>query len=88
MAIDLNLIDKLLVDSKIPEEIIRKNGLLKHPARAVPERALSAELKECVGYGKHDPAGYNSGNSRNGTTKKSLVGGFVEIELVQCTTNN
>ena len=76
MAIGLNLIDKLLADYKTPEEIIRKNGLLKHPARAVPERALSAELKECVGYEKHDPAGYNSGNSRNGTTKKRLMGEF------------
>ena len=37
MAIGLNLIDKLLADYKTPEEIIRKNGLLKHPARAVPE---------------------------------------------------
>jgi putative transposase len=27
-----------------------------------------------LGYEKHDPAGYNSGNSRNGKTKKKLKG--------------
>ena len=37
MAIDLNSIDKILADYKTPEEIIRKNGLLKHPARVVQE---------------------------------------------------
>lgn len=81
MTIDLDLIDKLLVDYKTPEEIIGKNGLLKQLTKAVLERVLSAELKECVGYEKHDPAGYNSGNSRNGTTKKRLKGNFGEIEL-------
>jgi putative transposase len=34
-----------------------------------------------LGYGKHDAAGYNTGNSRNGTTKKKLKGDFGEIEL-------
>ena len=81
MAIDLELIDKLLTDYKTPEEIIGKNGLLKQLTKAVLERALRAELKEWVGYEKHDPAGYNSGNSRNGTTKKRLKGDFGEMEL-------
>ena len=34
-----------------------------------------------MGYEKHDPAGNNSGNSRNGTSRKSLKGDFGEIEL-------
>ena len=33
------------------------------------------------GYEKHDPAGDNSGNSRNGTTTKKLKGEFGEIDL-------
>jgi putative transposase len=46
------------------------------------EAALSAELDDHLGYGKHDPAGRGSGNSRNGTTSKRLKGqhGDVEIE--------
>ena len=81
MAIDLKLIDQLLVNYKKPEDIIGENGLLKQLTKALLERALQAELTEHVGYEKHDPAGNNSGNSRNGTTKKSLKGDFGEIDL-------
>ncbi len=42
---------------------------------------MNAELTEHVGYEKHDPAGYNSGNSRNGASKKKLKGDFGEMEL-------
>ena len=81
MAIDINLIDQLLADYKKPEDIIGENGLLKQLTKVLLERALSAELTEHVGYQKHDPTGNNSGNSRNGGTKKTLKGDFGEIEL-------
>jgi putative transposase len=57
MAIDLNLIDKLLVDYKKPEDIIRENGLLKQLTKALLERAMQTEMTEHLGYEKHDPAG-------------------------------
>ena len=81
MTIDPKLVDELLVNYKKPEDIIGENGLLKQLTKALLERALSAELTEHVGYDKHDPAGYNSGNSRNGRSKKKLKGEFGEIEL-------
>ena len=81
MVIDTKLLDQLLADYKKPEDIIGENGLLKQLTKAVLERALNAELTEHVGYEKHDPAGYNSGNSRNGTTKKTLKGEFGEMDL-------
>jgi putative transposase len=81
MVISSKLLDELLADYKKPEDIIGENGLLKQLTKAVLERALNAELSEHVGYEKHDPAGYNSGNSRNGTTKKTLKGEFGEMEL-------
>ena len=81
MAIDTKLIDQLLADYQKPEDIIGENGLLKQLTKALLERALNAELTGHVGYEKHDPAGYNSGNSRNGSTKKKLKGDFGEIEL-------
>jgi len=81
MIINSKLLDELLADYKKPEDIIGENGLLKQLTKAVLERALNAELTEHVGYEKHDPAGYNSGNSRNGTTKKTLKGEFGEMEL-------
>ncbi len=81
MAIDVKVLDQLLADYKTPEQIIGENGLLKQLTKAILERALQGELAEHLGYGKNDPAGNNSGNSRNGTTKKKLKGDFGEIEL-------
>ena len=81
MAIDLKLIDKLLADYKNPEDIIGENGLLKQLTKALLERAMQAELTEHLGYEKHDPAGHNSGNSRNGGTTKTLKGDFGEMPL-------
>jgi putative transposase len=81
MVIDTKLLDQLLADYKKPEDIIGENGLLKQLTKALLERALNAELTEHVGYEKHDPVGYNSGNSRNGTTRKKLKGDFGELEL-------
>src|SRR6266853_7052499 len=81
MAIDLKLIDKLLAGHKTPEDIIGENGLLKQLTKALLERAMQAEMTEHLGYEKHDPAGHNSGNSRNGASRKKLKGDFGEIEL-------
>jgi putative transposase len=77
------LLDQLLKDYKKPEDILGEQGLLKRFSQAVLERALGAELTEHLGYEKHDPAGYGSGNARNGTTEKKLKGknGEVTIEV-------
>ena len=75
------VIDRLLEGCKSPEDIVGSNGLLKQLTKALLERALNGELREHVGYAKHDPAGNNSGNSRNGTSKKKLKGEFGELEL-------
>src|SRR5258708_37303019 len=81
MAIDLKLIDKLLADYKNPEDIIGENGLLKQLTKALLERAMQAELTEHLGYEKYDPAGNNSGHSRNGATTKTLKVDFREMPL-------
>jgi putative transposase len=81
MAIDLTLIDKLLADYKKPEDIIGEHGLLKQLTKALLERAMQAEMTEHLGYEKHDQAGNNSGNSRNGKTTKGLKGDFGEMPL-------
>jgi len=82
MAIDPKLIDTLLAEyGKRPEDIAGENGLLKQLTKAILERALDAELTDHLGYEKHDPAGYKSGNSRNGKSRKTLKGDFGAIEL-------
>jgi putative transposase len=73
------LIDELLKGYQKPEDIIGENGLLKQLTKALLERAMNAELTSHLGYERHDPAGYNSGNSRNGATAKTVKGDFGEI---------
>ncbi|SPF39117.1 transposase [Candidatus Sulfopaludibacter sp. SbA4] len=75
------VIDRLLKDYKKPEDIIGENGLLKQLTKTLLERAMNAELTHHLGYQKHDPAGYNSGNSRNGTSGKTIKGDFGELEI-------
>jgi len=72
------LIDELLKQGRKPEDV---HALLKQLTKAVVERAMQAEMKEHLGYEKHDPAGANSGNSRNGVTRKTLTGEFGEVEI-------
>ncbi len=42
---------------------------------------MQGELTYHLGYAKHDQAGQNSGNSRNGGTRKTVKGDFGEFEL-------
>jgi putative transposase len=76
MEIKKEVLDELIRDYKKPEDLIGETGLLKQLTKALLERAMSAELTQHLGYEKHDPAGYNSGNSRNGTTPKTIKGDF------------
>jgi putative transposase len=81
MPIDNKFIDNLLKDYKTPEEILGDNGLIKQLTKAVLERAMQAELTEHLGYEPHDAAGDNSGNSRNGKSRKTLKGDFGNLPL-------
>ncbi|MDL4818573.1 IS256 family transposase [Actinomadura opuntiae] len=50
-----------------------EGSMLGELVKAVLERALEAELTAHLGYGKHNVAGNNSGNSRNGRGKGKTV---------------
>jgi hypothetical protein len=64
-------------------DLVGPGGLLTGLTKTVLETALDAELSEHLGYDKHDPAGRNGGNSRNGTRSKTVLTevGPVEIEV-------
>src|SRR5512146_1176142 len=81
MAIDKELIDKLLADYKGPEDLVGEHGLLKQLTKALVERAMEAELTHHLGYAKHDPAGRGTGNARNGRSKKTIQGDFGQAEI-------
>lgn len=76
-----DLIDNLLKDYREPEDLIGENGLLKELTKRLLERVMSAEMTEHVGYEKHESAGRNSGNSRNGRTQKTLKGTFGTLPI-------
>jgi transposase-like protein len=45
------------------------------------EAALGAEMEDLLGYAKHEARGRNSGNSRNGYSKKRLIGEHGEVDI-------
>ena len=49
------------------------DGLLKQLTKTVLETALNEEMTEHLGYEKHDPAGRESGNVRNGSRAKTVL---------------
>jgi putative transposase len=81
MTIRTELIDELIKDYKKPEDIIGENGLLKQLTKAIIERTLSAELTHHLGYEKHSPEGKHHGNSRNGTSGKTLKSDLGDLPI-------
>jgi putative transposase len=62
-------------------DIAGSAGLLQQMMKSVLEAALSEELTDHLGYESGDPAGRGSGNSRNGTTPKTLLSDVGPVEL-------
>lgn len=81
MAIREELLKELLADYKAPEDLMGPQGLLKKLTAALVERALQTEMTEHLGYEKHAAAGRNTGNSRNGTSEKTLKTDAAEIPI-------
>ena len=81
MAITDAMLDELLRDYQKPEDLLGQDGLLKQLQKRLLEKALGAELTVHLGYGKHESAGKNSGNSRNGTSPKTMKGEFGNLPL-------
>lgn len=75
------LLDQLLANYEKPEDLTGDNGLFKQLKKALIERALAAELSEHLGYEKGDPGGRGTGNSRNGTSSKTILTEDGEIEI-------
>jgi putative transposase len=81
---DDRLLDALLERSKDEAGGLRLTGagwMLGELVKAVLERALEAGLTAHLGYERHDPAGHNSGNSRNGAIGKKVQTGIGPVGL-------
>jgi len=81
MAITDEMLTELLKEYQKPEDLLGKDGLLKQLQKRLLEKALGAELTVHLGYDKHAAAGKNSGNSRNGTSPKTMKGEFGNLPL-------
>ena len=80
--VDDELADQLLGKAQAEGvELLGPDGLLSQVTKAVLERALAEEMTGHLGYEKHDPAGRGTGNSRNGTTGKTLLTDVGAVDL-------
>ena len=83
--------NELFADKALIEAIQTLGKKMKTPAdlailnselvKLTIEAALNGEMDVHLGYNKHSPAGYNTGNSRNGYNRKTLKGQHGEIEI-------
>jgi putative transposase len=67
------VVDELLAGARTEEEIVGPGGLLSQLTKRLVERALEVELTDHVGYDRHQEPPGGTGNTRNGSTPKTLV---------------
>ena len=58
-----------------------EGGLLGKLTKMVVESALEGELDDHLGYSRHDPAGRDGGNSRNGHRAKTVITDTGPVEI-------
>ena len=83
MAINDEMLDELLGSAKTQDDLFGKDGIVKQISKRFMERLLEMEMTNHLGYMKNAVEGNNSGNSRNGKTKKVVKthSGSLEIEV-------
>jgi putative transposase len=67
------VIDQLLAGASTEEEIAGPGGLLAQLTKRLVERAMEVELTDHVGYEPHAEPPGGAGNTRNGTSPKTLI---------------
>jgi putative transposase len=67
------VIDELLAGACSEEEIVGPGGLLAQLTKRLVERAMEVELTDHLGYEPHAEPPGGAGNTRNGSTPKTLI---------------
>lgn len=75
------LIGSLDLKGMTQEELLGQNGITAQLTKRILETVLQAEMDEHLGYSKNCPSGNNSGNSRNGTSKKKITTPHEQVEI-------
>ena len=83
MNISDEMLDELIGEAKTQGDLFGSGGIIKELSKRLMERMLEAEITHELGYKKHSNAGRNTGNSRNGKSKKTAKtdSGEVTIEV-------
>ncbi|CAL9665989.1 hypothetical protein SUDANB15_07202 [Streptomyces sp. enrichment culture] len=81
-AVDDQLIDELVGRAQAEGlQLTGEGGLLQQLTKRLLESALEGEITDHLGYDKHDPAGKDGGNSRNGTRSKTMLTDVGPVEI-------
>jgi putative transposase len=75
------LIDELLAGARTEQEIAGRGGLLGQLTKRLVERAMEVELTDHLGYEPHQEPPGGAGNTRNGSTSKTLITESGEVRI-------
>jgi putative transposase len=78
--VDPALVERLLAEAG-DRDLLGEGGLLQQLTKQLLETALDTELTDHLGYERGDPTGRGSGNSRNGTSGKTVQTDIGSVEL-------
>ncbi len=81
-AVDDRLIDELVGRAQAEGvQLTGEGGLLQQLTKRLLESALEGEITDHLGYDRHEPAGKNGGNSRNGKRGKTALTDVGPVEV-------
>ncbi|WP_331740858.1 IS256 family transposase (plasmid) [Streptomyces cyaneofuscatus] len=80
--VDDRLVDELVGRAQAEGlQLTGEGGLLQQLTKRLLEPALEGKITDHLGYDKHDPAGKNGGNSRNGTRAETVLTDVGPVEI-------
>jgi putative transposase len=75
------LLDELMSGASTPQEITGQGGLLAQLTKRMVERAMEVELSDHLRYELHAEPPGGAGNTRNGSTPKTLITDQGEVQI-------
>jgi putative transposase len=81
-GVDAELVGQLVEQARAAGlQLTGEGGLLQQLTKRVIEAALDGEITDHLGYEKHDPAGNDGGNSRNGVRAKTVLTDIGPVQI-------
>jgi putative transposase len=81
-GVDAELVGRLVEQARAAGlQLTGDGGLLQQLTKRVIEAAMDGEITDHLGYDKHDPAGKDGGNSRNGSRAKTVLTDVGPVEI-------